>query len=107
FPERDGTLRIFLNHDPRAFLEIPESCADLVLSGHTHGGHVGVQVTRDRAITLVGLVGIPDQGVFERGDMRMFVTRCVGYYGYPMRVGIPPEIALLVLRAPGARTTRT
>lgn len=92
FPERDGTLRIFLNHDPRAFLEIPESCADLVLSGHTHGGHVGVQVTRDRAITLVGLVGIPDQGVFERGDMRMFVTRCVGYYGYPMRVGIPPEI---------------
>lgn len=104
-PERDGTLRIFLNHDPRAFLELPEACADLVLSGHTHGGHVGLQVTRDRAITLVGLVGIPDQGVFERGNMRMFVTRCVGYYGYPMRVGIPPEIALLVLRAPGARTT--
>lgn len=105
FPERDGTLRIFLNHDPRAFRELPEACADLVLSGHTHGGHVGLQVTRDRAITLVGMVGIPDQGVFERGDMRMFVTRCVGFYGYPMRVGIPPEVALLVLRAPGARTT--
>jgi predicted MPP superfamily phosphohydrolase len=31
--------------------------------------------------------------------MRLFVTRCVGFYGYPMRLGIPPEVALLVLRA--------
>jgi len=38
--------------------------------------------------------------VFRRGDMRMYVTRCVGFYGYPMRIGIPPEIALLVLRSP-------
>jgi len=34
--------------------------------------------------------------------MRLFVTRCVGFYGYPMRVGIPPEIAVLVLRSPQA-----
>jgi predicted MPP superfamily phosphohydrolase len=39
--------------------------------------------------------------VFARDDMRLFVTRCVGFYGYPMRVGIPPEIAVLVLRSPG------
>jgi predicted MPP superfamily phosphohydrolase len=30
----------------------------------------------------------------------LFITRCVGFYGYPMRLGIPPEIALLTLRAP-------
>ncbi len=30
--------------------------------------------------------------------MRLYVTRCVGFYGYPMRIGIPPEIALLTLR---------
>jgi predicted MPP superfamily phosphohydrolase len=70
------------------------------LSGHTHGGHVGVQLGRDHALTVVGLFGVPDQGVFRRGDMRLFVTRCVGFYGYPMRLGIPPEIALLTLRAP-------
>jgi predicted MPP superfamily phosphohydrolase len=73
-----------------------------VLSGHTHGGHIGVQLGRSRALTVVGLLGLPDQGLFERGDMRLFVTRCVGFYGYPMRVGIPPEIAVLVLRTPGA-----
>jgi predicted MPP superfamily phosphohydrolase len=86
---------------------LPEGCADLVLSGHTHGGHVGMQISPTMAVTVVGMLGLPDQGVFSRGDMRMFVTRCVGFYGYPMRVGIPPEISLLVLRAPKVPTTAT
>jgi predicted MPP superfamily phosphohydrolase len=99
---RDGTPRLFLNHDPLTFRGLPDGAADLVLSGHTHGGHVGVQLGPRHALTVVGLVGLPDQGVFARGDMRLFVTRCVGFYGYPMRVGIPPEIAVLVLRSPSA-----
>ncbi len=97
---RTGAPRLLLNHDPSAFAALPGDVADLVLSGHTHGGHIGIQLGPERAITVVGLVGIPDQGLFERGDMRLFVTRCVGFYGYPMRLGIPPEIALLTLRAP-------
>lgn len=91
--------RLLLNHDPRGFAALPAGCADLVLSGHTHGGHVGVQLGKDRALSVVGLLGIPDQGLYLRGDMRMFVTRCVGFYGYPMRLGIPPEISLLTLRS--------
>lgn len=98
--ERAGRPRILLNHDPTAFDELPPDCADIVLSGHTHGGHVGVQLDSHRAITVVGLAGLPDQGLFTRGDMRLYVTRCVGFYGYPMRLGIPPEIAVLTLRAP-------
>jgi predicted MPP superfamily phosphohydrolase len=97
---RESVPRLLLNHDPRAFAALPRDCADLVLSGHTHGGHVGVQLGRDHAVTVVGLCGIPDQGLFRRGDLCMFITRCVGFYGYPMRLGIPPEIALLTLRAP-------
>ena len=92
--------RLVLNHDPRTFYIFPENCADLVFSGHTHGGHVGVQFAQNTALTMVGLVGIPDQGVFTRQDMRMYVTRCVGFYGYPMRLGIAPEVAILTLRAP-------
>ena len=94
------TPRILLNHDPRGFGLLPDNCADLVLSGHTHGGHVGIQLGQDTLVSVVGLIGIPDQGIFQRGDMRMFVTRCVGFYGYPMRLGIAPEIALLTLRSP-------
>ncbi len=91
--------RLLLNHDPSTFSSLPENCADLVCSGHTHGGHVGIQLGPDHALTVVGLLGIPDQGVFDRDAMRLFVTRCVGFYGYPMRLGIPPEIAVLVLRS--------
>ena len=97
---RGGAPRILLNHDPTAFDALPAGCADLVLSGHTHGGHIGVQLNSSYAVTLVGLAGFPDQGLFARGDMRLFVTRCVGFYGFPMRIGIPPEIALLILRSP-------
>jgi predicted MPP superfamily phosphohydrolase len=97
WPQRDGKPRLLLNHDPSAFALLPQGCADLVCSGHTHGGHVGVQVGHT-AVTVIGLVGIPDQGIFTRADMRMFVTRCVGFYGYPIRLGIPPEIALLTIR---------
>ena len=92
--------RLLLNHDPRTFTALPDGCADLVLSGHTHGGHVGIQLGKDHALSIVGLLGIPDQGIFHRKDMQMFVTRCVGFYGYPMRLGIPPEISILTLRAP-------
>jgi predicted MPP superfamily phosphohydrolase len=97
---RGRAPRILLDHDPSAFAALPDACADLVLSGHTHGGHIGVQFDSSHAITVVGLAGLPDQGLFTRGDMRLYVTRCVGFYGYPMRIGIPPEIALLVLRSP-------
>lgn len=96
---RQAAPRILLNHDPRGFYLLPDNCADLVLSGHTHGGHIGIQLGQDTVLSIVGLLGIPDQGIFQRGDMHMFVTRCVGFYGYPMRLGIAPEIAILTLRS--------
>ena len=99
---RQPVPRILLNHDPRAFVALPTHCADLVLSGHTHGGHAGIQLGKDRALSIIGLLGIPDQGLYRRQDMQMFVTRCVGFYGYPMRLGIPPEISILTLRSPGS-----
>ncbi|MBM4255472.1 MAG: hypothetical protein FJ147_06185 [Deltaproteobacteria bacterium] len=98
WPSRTEAPRILLNHDPSAFIALPPRCADFVLSGHTHGGHVGVQISRDFALTVVGLAGVPDQGIFQRPEMTMYVTRCVGFYGYPMRLGIPPEIAILTIR---------
>ena len=96
---RQPVPRILLNHDPRAFVALPARCADLVLSGHTHGGHAGIQLGKDRAVSVIGLLGIPDQGLYRHADMQMFVTRCVGFYGYPMRLGIPPEISILTLRS--------
>ncbi len=100
WPKRSTLPRVLLCHDPTAFSILPAHCADLVLSGHTHGGHIGIQLDKDTALTVVGIAGFPDQGIYLRDDMKMFVTRCVGFYGYPIRLGIRPEIALLTLRSP-------
>jgi predicted phosphodiesterase len=41
-PRENAALRIVLLHDPGAFRHLPEGTGDLVLSGHTHGGQVGL-----------------------------------------------------------------
>ena len=96
----DGEPRILLLHDPAQWVHVPTGATNLVLSGHTHGGHIGIPWGQGALWTVVGAAGWPDQGIFTReDDARLYVTRCVGFYGYPLRLGIPPEIALLNLRS--------
>ncbi len=95
FPRRDGHLRLVLLHDPGAFREIPEGEADLVLSGHTHGGHVGF-LRLGLPWTFVSIFSsVPDHGYFARGRDRLYVHRGTGHYGFPLRVGVPGEESLL------------
>jgi hypothetical protein len=90
-PRPEGALRIVLLHDPGAFVHLPEGAADLVLSGHTHGGHVGL-VSLGAAWTFIGgLSGMPDHGFWSRGTDRLYVHRTSGHYGFPLRVGVPGE----------------
>ena len=64
---------------------------NLVLSGHTHGGHVGL-VSLGAAWTFIGgLSGMPDHGFWSRGTDRLYVHRTSGHYGFPLRVGVPGE----------------
>src|SRR5262249_785597 len=42
YPRRPGHLRLLMLHDPGAFKHVPRGEGDLVLSGHTHGGQVGL-----------------------------------------------------------------
>jgi len=87
--------RIVLLHDPLHFRFLPDSSADLVLSGHTHGGQLGL-VSLGIPLTVVGLTGVvPDQGLFSRGQMRLYVNRGLGHYGFPLRVGVPAEESVL------------
>lgn len=91
-----GTLRLVLLHDPGAFQHLPDSHGDLVLSGHTHGGQVGL-VSLGAAWTFLRLFGvrIPDHGFWARGTNRMYVHRGTGHYGFPLRLGVPAEESLL------------
>jgi predicted MPP superfamily phosphohydrolase len=93
-----GALRLVLLHDPGAFRHVPEGEGDLVLSGHTHGGQVGL-ISLGRAWTFLRLFGtsMPDHGLWARGRDRLYVHRGTGHYGFPVRLGVPNEESVLLV----------
>lgn len=101
-PRRDDHLRLLLLHDPIGFHALPEDDVDLVLSGHTHGGQVGL-VSLGLDWTVLSRSRWPDQGLFARGASRLYVHRGTGFYGFPLRVGVPAEHSLLEVFRAGSR----
>ncbi|HEX4447714.1 MAG TPA: metallophosphoesterase [Polyangiaceae bacterium] len=95
-PRTASALRIVLLHDPGAFRHLPAGQGDLVLSGHTHGGQVGL-LSLGLQWTFLRLFGdrIPDHGFWARGTDRMWVHRGTGHYGFPLRLGVPAEEGVL------------
>jgi predicted MPP superfamily phosphohydrolase len=95
-PRLDDHLRLLLLHDPSAFHDVPDDEVDLVLSGHTHGGQVGL-VSFGLDWTVLEGSRWPAHGLFARGRSRLYVHRGTGFYGFPLRVGVPGEASLLEL----------
>jgi len=89
---RDTT--ILLAHDPRRLQEAAALDIPAVLSGHTHGGQVvlpGVGALARRRFPVL-------QGIGQRDNTRIFVSRGVGTVYVPIRVNCPPEVAIVTLR---------
>ncbi|HEY6877060.1 MAG TPA: metallophosphoesterase [Polyangiales bacterium] len=95
YPREPGRLRLWLLHDPGAFQCIPEGEADLVFSGHTHGGHVGLLSLGLPHTVVSAATKMPDHGLWARGRDRLYVHRGTGHYGFPLRVGVPAEESVL------------
>jgi uncharacterized protein len=91
-PRTHGSTRILLLHNPGSFRHVPPGEADLVFSGHTHGGQVGL-VSLGLAWTFLRLFAksMPDHGFWARGTDRLYVHRGTGHYGFPLRLGVPAE----------------
>ncbi|GAO04523.1 metallophosphoesterase [Anaeromyxobacter sp. PSR-1] len=91
-PERSLVL---LAHQPRAIGEAVRSGVELQLSGHTHGGQIFPFNLLVRAAYPYVKGLYPHAEGNTRGQI--FVSRGTGYWGPPMRLGSPPEIAKIVL----------
>ena len=105
-PERDSEdLRILLAHDPsfwdQARHERPD--VDLTLSGHTHGGQVGIEFGPIRW-SLARLAYPRWAGLYSESSSAsqapqfLYVNRGLGTVGPPIRIGIRPEITVLTLQ---------
>jgi uncharacterized protein len=96
--------RLLLSHNPdvaeerdfvRSGLRV-----DLMVSGHTHGGQV--------YIPGLGTPIVPSHygqkyagGLVQGPACPVFVSRGLGVSSLPVRLGVPPELAVLELRAAG------
>jgi uncharacterized protein len=102
YPRRPDHKRLVLLHDPGAFRHVPDGEADLVFSGHTHGGQLGLLVFGLPHTFVSTFTEIPDHGLWALGRNRLYVHRGTGHYGFPLRVGVPGEESLLRVHWPSS-----
>ena len=87
---------VLLSHYPWAFDAAVAAGVDLVLTGHTHGGQIAVPFFSQR-YNLARLTGQRSRGLVLSGKTVMYVNAGLGTTGPPMRLAVPPEIALITL----------
>ena len=114
---RRDVPNILLSHNPNSFPRAAELGIELSLAGHTHGGQVRVEILDHRwspaqflTPYVAGLYQRPlfapeyldDTQPFSQfantPPSYIYVNRGLGTIGAPVRLGVPPEIALLTLR---------
>lgn len=88
---------VLLSHYPWVFETAARAGADLILTGHTHGGQLGIPFLSQR-FNLARVTGQRSRGLVYSGKTAMYVNAGLGTTGPPMRLAVPPEIALITLR---------
>ncbi|HIS19814.1 MAG TPA: metallophosphoesterase [Candidatus Spyradocola merdavium] len=90
---------LVLSHRPELLPAYAEAGADLVLSGHAHGGQVRLPGIGGLFAPGQGILPRLTSGVHARGETRLVVSRGLGNSAFPLRVFNPPEIVTVTLRA--------
>ncbi|HQJ74135.1 MAG TPA: metallophosphoesterase [Bacteroidota bacterium] len=84
---------VLLKHVPDDLDKIEKSGIDFQLSGHTHHG----QLFPFNFIT--NMVYHVSSGLGKFNNMQIYVSKGVGYWGPPMRVGVESEITKITLKS--------
>ncbi len=86
------SVKILLAHQPKSIVEASRAGYDLQLSGHTHGGQFFPWDGMARLIQPY------IKGLHKHENTFVYVSRGSGYWGPPLRLGIPPEITVITLK---------
>jgi predicted MPP superfamily phosphohydrolase len=112
---RPDIPNILLSHNPDTFPRAAALGIELSLAGHTHGGQIRVAFGRRQwspaslmTPFVAGLYCLPlgpeayttgDGMSCPRHSAYLYVNRGLGTFLLPIRLGVPPEITVLTLRA--------
>lgn len=96
-PEPD-TYHILLAHNPDYFPNYARWGADLVFSGHVHGGMVRIPFWRGVVSPNIRLFPKYDGGLFQEGKSTMLLSRGLGMHTIPIRLFNPGEVLVVELQ---------
>jgi len=87
-------MKMLLAHNPAVLSRAARFGVDLVFSGHTHGGQVRIREKEKKMLSHRRL----SNGLHQRKNTKMYITRGIGTVVLPVRYQCPPEISLIELR---------
>lgn len=93
---KEDSYNVLLAHNPDYFPMYAKWKADLVLSGHVHGGMVRVPIWGKGVVSPnVRLFPKYDGGVFTEADSTMILSRGLGMHTIPIRLFNPGELIVI------------
>lgn len=94
----DSSLVIMLSHDPIAWEDSIRQHKNvlLTLSGHTHAMQMGIDFWGIH-LSPASIMHPYWDGTYQQDGQYLHVNRGLGYVGFPMRIGMKPEITLIEL----------
>jgi hypothetical protein len=96
-PSESNEYTILLSHRPELFDVYVTNSIDLVLSGHAHGGQVRLPFVGGLVVPNQGFFPVYSDGVYEKDQTRMVVSRGLGNSIAPVRVNNRPELVIVIL----------
>ena len=91
----EAKFNVLLAHNPDYFPVYAEWGADLVLSGHVHGGMVRIPGWKGVVSPNVRFFPKYDGGKFEEGKSTMILSRGLGMHTIPVRLFNPGELIVI------------
>jgi predicted MPP superfamily phosphohydrolase len=92
-----GAANLLLSHNPDVFPVAVEKGFDAVMSGHTHGGQVTVEIL-NRTLNVARFATPFVAGLYRLQGRSCYVTAGIGTIALPVRIGAPPEITIVRLK---------
>lgn len=88
---------VLLSHRPEYYETYKKTDANLVLTGHAHGGQFRLPFIGGIVAPNQGFFPEYDSGVYKEADFAMVVSRGIGNSVIPVRINNQPEIVLIEL----------